>query len=206
MEVITLTDFDLHLMGEGTDLRIYEKLGAHLMTVNGRSGVRFAVWAPNAKQVSVVGDFNKWNGRLHTMHHHSGTGIWELFVPNLGQGTVYKYEIQTHYKGYRVNKTDPVGFASELRPANASVVWDLSQYEWGDEQWLAKRAEHNSQNSPISIYEVHLGSWRRKEADLWLSYAELAEELIPYVQEMGATDSDVGLRPAYESTAQWLPS
>ena len=98
MEVITLTDFDLHLMGEGTDLRIYEKLGAHLMTVNGRSGVRFAVWAPNAEQVSIVGNFNEWNGRSHPMHLHAGIGIWELFVPDLGQGTVYKYEIQTRYK------------------------------------------------------------------------------------------------------------
>ncbi|MEM7114692.1 MAG: 1,4-alpha-glucan branching protein GlgB [Chloroflexota bacterium] len=203
MEVTTLTDFDLHLMGEGTDLRIYEKLGAHLMTVNGRSGVRFAVWAPNAEQVCVVGDFNEWNGRLHAMHQHSGSGIWELFIPDLGQGTVYKYEIQTHYKGYRVNKTDPVGFASELRPANASVVWDLNQFEWNDKEWLAQRAERNGQNSPISIYEVHLGSWRRKDGDLWLSYAELAEELIPYVQEMGYTHIELLPITEYPYDGSW---
>ncbi len=183
----TLTDLDLHLLGEGTDLRMYDKMGAQVMAVNGRSGTRFAVWAPNAQRVSVVGHFNQWDGRRHPMRHHSGSGIWELFIPGLGQGTVYKYEIKTRYQNYTVNKTDPVGFAAERRPDTASIVWDINRYQWQDSNWIASRAERNSPQAPISIYELHLGSWRRKEGDQWLTYADLTHKLIPYVKEMGYT-------------------
>jgi 1,4-alpha-glucan branching enzyme len=184
-----LSDYDEHLLAEGTHLHIYQYLGAHLVTQDGRPGVRFAVWAPAALRVGVVGDFNQWDGRRHPMRFHHNSGIWELFIPDLPEGTVYKYEIKTRYHGYVVNKTDPVGFASEIRPNNASVVWDVNKYEWGDTDWVNDRAEHNSFTAPISVYEVHLGSWRRKgeHGGEWLTYAELAESLIPYVKEMGFT-------------------
>ncbi len=185
----TLSEYDEHLLAEGTHLHVYDYLGAHIMEIDGRSGVRFAVWAPSALRVSVVGDFNQWDGRCHPMRFHHNSGIWELFIPNLDQNTIYKYEIKSRDHGYIVNKTDPVGFASELRPNTASVVWDINQYQWGDSDWIANRSQHSSFDKPISVYEVHLGSWRRKGDDgsEWLTYSELADSLIPYVQEMGFT-------------------
>ena len=182
-----LSEFDGHLLAEGTHLHVYEQLGAHIRVVDGRSGVLFAVWAPNAQRVSVVGDFNQWDGRRHPMRFHPGSGLWEIFIPGLGQGALYKYEIKTHYQGYMVSKADPVGFASEMRPNTASVVWDINKYKWGDAEWLARRSQHNALDAPISVYEVHLGSWRLKNGWEWLTYAELAQELIPYVKEMGYT-------------------
>ncbi|MFQ5435629.1 MAG: 1,4-alpha-glucan branching enzyme, partial [Anaerolineae bacterium] len=182
-----LSDFDEYLLAEGKHLHIYQKLGAHLAEINGVSGVLFAVWAPGALRVSVVGEFNQWDGRRHPMRFHHNSGIWELFLPGLGQGTLYKYEIKTHYQDYTVNKADPVGFASELRPNTASIVWPLDNHRWQDDDWLAQRADKNGLNAPLSVYEVHLGSWRRKNGWEWLTYAELAAELIPYVQEMGFT-------------------
>lgn len=183
----TLTEFDQYLLAEGTHLRIYENLGAHVAALDGREGVAFGVWAPSALRVSVIGDFNDWDGRRHPMRFHHGSGIWELFIPGVGEGTLYKYEIKTRYKGYVVAKADPVGFAAEMRPKTASVVWDLDKYEWHDEQWMNERASHNALQAPISIYEVHLGSWRLKHGWEWLTYTELANELIPYVKEMGFT-------------------
>jgi 1,4-alpha-glucan branching enzyme len=182
-----LTDFDLHLFGEGSHVQVYNKLGAHLVEQGGVKGVNFAVWAPNAERVSLVGDFNGWDGRRHPMRHRGGTGIWELFVPGLEQGTVYKYEVKTRYRGYIALKSDPYGFAAELRPANASVVWDLDRYSWGDGDWMGARKARQSLASPMAIYEVHLGSWRREKGGRWLTYRELAEKLIPYVKEMGYT-------------------
>ncbi len=181
----TLSDFDAHLMAEGTHLHIYQRLGAHLTELNGVAGVLFAVWAPNAQRVSVVGPFNNWDGRRHPMRFHTTNGVWELFIPGLGEGTLYKYEIKTHYQGYMVTKADPVGFASELRPKNASVVWDIDKYQWNDAAWLAGRPERQSARAPISIYELHLGSWRRKNGWEWLTYRDLIDELIPYVRDMG---------------------
>lgn len=183
----TLSEFDIHLMAEGTHLHTYERLGAHLLELKGVRGVLFAVWAPNALRVSVVGNFNNWDGRRHPMRLHSSNGVWELFIPNLGEGDVYKYEIKTRYRDYTVTKADPVAFAGELRPNNASIVWNIDKYQWRDAEWLANRGKYNEETRPISIYEVHLGSWRRKDGWEWLTYRDLITDLIPYVKEMGFT-------------------
>lgn len=183
----TFTDFDSHLMSEGTHLHIYERLGAHFIELNGVQGVLFAVWAPNALRVSVVGNFNNWDGRRHPMRFHPANGVWELFLPGLSEGDIYKYEIKTRYEGYIVKKADPVAFASEVRPNNASVIWDINKYHWNDETWMTGRAARHETDKPISIYELHLGSWRRKDGDAWLTYHDLIHDLIPYVKEMGFT-------------------
>lgn len=183
----TLSDYDEYLLAEGTHAKIYEQLGAHLMQIDGVSGVRFAVWAPAAERVSVIGDFNYWDGRRHPMRKHINSGIWELFVPGLTQGALYKYEIKTRYQGYTVAKSDPVGFFAELRPQSASIVWNLDDYHWQDGEWIERRSESDLFSAPMSIYELHLGSWRRKDGWQWLTYRELIDELIPYVKEMGYT-------------------
>ncbi len=183
----TMSDFDAHLLAEGTHMFMYERLGAHLMEIDGRSGVLFAVWAPNAERVSVVGEFNGWDGRRNPMRFHPDNGIWELFVPGLGEGVLYKYEIKTHYQGYMVSKADPVGFFSEMRPKNASIVWNIDKYSWQDSGWMAERGARQAADAPISIYEVHLGSWKRKNGWEWLTYQDLIEELIPYVKDLGYT-------------------
>ncbi len=182
-----LTDFDEYLLVEGTHLGMYEKLGAHLDVVNSYPGVRFAVWAPNAARVSVVGDFNNWDGRCHPMRFHHASGIWDLFIPGLKEAALYKYEIKTHQFDYTVTKSDPVGFYGELRPQTASIVWDIDKYVWQDDDWLESRSKHDDLERPINVYEVHLGSWRRKENDRWLTYNELALELVPYIKDMGYT-------------------
>jgi len=184
-----LTDYDLYLSGEGTHYQKYEKLGAHVREMAGARGVHFGVWAPNAQRVSVVGDFNFWDGRVHPMRLRGNTGIWEIFIPGLGEGTLYKFEIRSRVGGYWGLKSDPYGFAAEKRPHNASVVADIDKHQWKDSEWLAARAARDWLHSPMSIYEVHLGSWRRKrhEANRWLTYRELADELVPYVRAMGYT-------------------
>jgi 1,4-alpha-glucan branching enzyme len=176
-------------MSEGTHYRKYDKLGAHEITVGGVRGVFFAVWAPNALRVSVVGDFNQWDGRRHPMRVRGSTGLWELFIPGLATGTIYKYEIKSSQKGLLAEKADPYAFYSELRPKSASVVWNLEGYAWSDGNWMKKRSENNHFESPMSIYEVHLGSWRRvpEEGNRWLTYRELADTLVPYAKEMGYT-------------------
>jgi 1,4-alpha-glucan branching enzyme len=183
-----LSEFDLYLIGEGTHYRAYEKLGAHLMERDGRRGVHFAVWAPNAKLVSVIGEFNDWNPQANSMRP-SPAGVWEAFVPAIGQGTSYKYHIESRYSDYKVDKADPYGFAAEIRPQTASRVWNLEDYSWRDDSWMASRAKRNGVGSPISIYEMHLGSWRRvpEEGNRWLSYRELAPLLAAYVQDAGFT-------------------
>ncbi len=193
-----LSDFDLYLMAEGTHTRQYEKLGAHRMNVGNLEGVLFAVWAPNALRVSVIGDFNQWDGRRHMMRVRGITGIWELFIPGLDNGTIYKFEIKSRFKGYLAQKADPYAFFSEMRPRSASVVWDLDNYRWLDEDWMQSRASRNWFEAPVSIYEVHLGSWRRvpEEDGRWLTYHELADSLVPYVKEMGYTH--VQLMPVSE--------
>ena len=183
----TITDYDHYLLGEGTDLYAYNKLGAHLMTLNGYPGVRFAVWAPSARRVSVMGAFNQWDGRRHVMRKNPGSGIWELFIPGLDEGTVYKYEVLTFNRATLGNKADPVGFYGEIRPNNASIVWNIDKHVWNDDAWIAARPQRQAPDAPINIYELHLGSWRRKEEDAWLTYGELSEQLIPYVKQQGYT-------------------
>ncbi len=181
-----LTDFDLHLHGEGTHHEAYNTFGAHLTEAAGVAGVRFAVWAPNAEAVLLVGDFNHWDTRAHPMRLRGG-GVWELFVPGLGEGTVYKYFVRSRYHGHRQMKADPYAFASEVPPKSGSVVADLSCHQWGDTEWMERRARTDWLREPISIYEVHLGSWLRGENNRTLSYRELADTLIPYATRMGYT-------------------
>src|SRR5690606_22906969 len=135
------------------------------------------VWAPNAMRVSVVGNFNNWDGRRHPMRFHPANGVWELFLPGLSEGDIYKYEIKTHYHGYMVTKADPVAFASEMRPKNASVIWDIEKYQWNDDTWMAERAGKHTIDQPISIYELHLGSWRRSDGWEWLTYRDFIRDL-----------------------------
>ena len=190
MDNITIiSDFDHYLMGEGSHERTYQKMGAQLIEIEGSKGVHFAVWAPNARQVYVMGDFNSWQGSSHPLSP-SDSGIWNLFVPGLGEYSVYKYRVVSK-SGESFEKADPYGFAMELRPRTASVVADLDRYRWSDGDWVSNRAQIQALDRPLSIYEVHLGSWRRVPDDKYgyryLSYRELANELIPYVVKMGFT-------------------
>jgi len=183
-----LSDFDLHLIGEGTHYRNYEKLGAHLQVIEGVRGVNFAVWAPNAKRVSVVGDFNHWDGRRHPMRVR-GSGVWEIFLPDLGEETLYKFEIKSRHRDLLLLKTDPYGFYFERRPKTAAIVYDINKYRWQDAQWMAERPQKNALDAPIAVYEVHLGSWMRvpEEGNRYLTYRELAHRLVDYVKQMGYT-------------------
>ena len=182
----TLGETDLYLFGQGNERRIYEKLGAQLRVIDGTPGTSFAVWAPNAQRVSVVGDFNGWDGRCHAMRMLGASGVWELFLPGVGEGTLYKYEIKDVH-GAIVLKTDPYGFFFEPAPKNASIVWNTRKFAWTDEAWLAKRREQNPFRSPMSIYEVHPGSWRKKSIAESLNYRELAGPLVDYVRRLGFT-------------------
>ncbi len=183
-----LTDFDLFLQGKGTHYRAYEKLGAHPLEENGEEGVYFSVWAPNAKSVSVIGSFNNWEAWVHEMKRIKDSGVWERFVPGAKIGDTYKFEIKGE-NGFWAQKSDPYAFESELRPNTASVVCDLSSYEWNDAEWVAKRETTDWQKSPVSIYELHPGSWKRmpEEGNRWLTYREMADQLVSYVKEMGHT-------------------
>ena len=184
-----LSEFDLHLFSEGKDYRAYEKFGAHFRTVNGVNGVHFVVWAPNAIRVSVVGDFNNWDGRVFPMESREDQGLWELFIPDIPEGASYKYEIRSKQEPAPFLKADPYAFAAELRPNTASIVHGLCGYTWQDHDWLESRAVRDPLIQPLAIYEIHLGSWRRasEEGSRWLTYAELARELVPYVKELGFT-------------------
>jgi 1,4-alpha-glucan branching enzyme len=173
------------LIGEGTHVKLYDRVGAHAIEHEGAAGVHFAVWAPNAKRVSVVGDFNTWDGRRHVMRKRVDTGVWEIFVPTLAEGTLYKYEIVGADGTLLPLKADPVGFGAELRPSSASVVRDTTDFAWSDGEWMAARARGDPRRVPMSIYEVHLGSWRRGEGNRWLTYDELAEALVPYAADLG---------------------
>ena len=181
-------ELDVQLLGEGNHLQSYDALGAHVRTVGDARGTHFAVWAPNARRVSVVGSFNGWDGRVHPMRSLGACGIWELFVPGVGHGELYKYEVKAR-DGAVQTKADPHAFFSERRPDTASIVWDIDAYEWGDSHWLTQRATRDPLATPISIYEIHLGSWMRvpAEENRWLTYRELADRLADYVQEMGYT-------------------
>ena len=187
--VSPLTEHDIYLFKEGNHFRLYEKLGSHLMTVNGVNGTHFAVWAPNAKGVSVIGDFNGWNPESHPLTvRWDGSGIWEGFIPGIGNGTLYKYHIVSRDKNYRVDKGDPFAFYWQAPPKTASIIWDL-RYGWNDGEWMKNRRRYNSLSSPFAIYEVHLGSWRRipEENNRFLTYREVAKYLPEYVRDMGFT-------------------
>jgi 1,4-alpha-glucan branching enzyme len=191
-----LSDSDLRLLHEAEHTseslqRLYATFGAHQIEHEGIRGIRFVVWAPNAARVSVVGDFNGWDGRIHPLRARGESGLWELFIPGLAPGALYKYEVQSR-GGITAQKADPYGFAAELRPGTASLLWDLSPYRWNDSGWMSGRRERQKLSSPISIYEVHLGSWMRAASQetksaYWLTYHELAEKLVPYAKEMGYT-------------------
>ena len=183
-----MSSYDLHLFAEGKNYFIYHRMGAHTLTVNYISGVYFTVWAPNAVRVSVTGDFNRWDGRRHPMRVLGGSGVWELFIPGLPEGEVYKYEIKT-MEGHILLKSDPYGYLGEVRPQSASVVHNIDRYDWSDSEWMSERQNKDLHQSPVSIYEVHLGAWRRRheEGDRFLTYRELAHELVVYVKEMGFT-------------------
>jgi 1,4-alpha-glucan branching enzyme len=201
--VSLLSDYDLHLLGEGRHWQSYEKLGAQLHVVDGVAGVNFAVWAPNADRVSVVGDFNAWDGAAHPLHKRIPSGIWEAFVPGLGPGTLYKFRVFAG--GASSDRSDPCGFGAEVPPRTASVVVDLAAHRWRDADWMASRAARNALDAPLNVYEVHLGSWRRPGDDphRWLSYADLERELVPYVVEMGFTHVEFLPPTEHPLSASW---
>ncbi|MEO0091698.1 MAG: 1,4-alpha-glucan branching protein GlgB [candidate division WOR-3 bacterium] len=181
------SDLDIYLFKQGNHFRLYEKLGAHIMTINDIIGTYFAVWAPNAQQVSVIGDFNNWNPASHQLQvRWDESGIWEGFIPNVMSGMLYKYHIISKFNNYQVEKGDPFAFYWEIAPKSASIVWDL-KYDWRDSLWMKSRNKYNNLKAPISIYELHLGSWLRKENNQFLIYKELAQPLIDYIKKMGFT-------------------
>jgi 1,4-alpha-glucan branching enzyme len=184
-----ITDYDVFLFKQGTHANMYEKLGSHIIEKDGTRGVHFGVWAPNAEYLSVIGDFNDWNKGTHQLKPRwDESGIWELFIPDLGNGDIYKYYIESKFHWYKVEKADPYARRSETPPKTASIVWE-PEYEWGDGEWLDKRAAYNSLESPISIYEVHIGSWKRvpEEDHRSLTYREIADQLAEYVKSTGFT-------------------
>ncbi|HLX58543.1 MAG TPA: 1,4-alpha-glucan branching protein GlgB [Ktedonobacteraceae bacterium] len=207
------SDYDLYLFGQSKHYQIYEKMGAHPRAVNGITGVNFAVWAPNALNVSVIGDFNDWNRSANPLHRrHNDLGVWECFVPGLQAGALYKFAIYSRYNNYAVDKTDPYGFATELRPKTASIVTDIHHYRWQDTGWMEHRGEHQQLDSPISIYEVHLGSWKHvperhiegnPEEDRFMTYRELAVELAAYVKDLGFTHIELLPVTEYPFDGSW---
>src|SRR6185437_1957581 len=160
-----ISDFDLHLFNEGSHRRLYDRMGAHITTQGGKRGVHFAVWAPQASAVSVIGDFNDWDPKKGSMKALGTSGVWALFIPGIDQGDIYKYHVSSNLLPVPAEKTDPFGFASEMRPRTASVVYDLDRYVWKDQAWMQKRMKQDALSAPISIYEVHLGSWMRVPED-----------------------------------------
>jgi 1,4-alpha-glucan branching enzyme len=196
-DVTLLSDDDLYLFNQGTHYRLYEKLGSHAMKADGQEGAYFAVWAPNAERVWVMGDFNGWNKWSHDLRPREGSGIWEGFVPGAAKGMHYKYQVGSRFLGYQIDKTDPFAFHNEVSPKTASVLWDL-EYTWGDQAWMEKRRERYAGESPISIYEMHLGSWMRdpREPGRLFGYREIASRLADYMKHMGFTH--VELLPVME--------
>jgi 1,4-alpha-glucan branching enzyme len=200
-----ITDFDLHLFGEGKHERIYEKLGAHPDPAGPAAGTRFAVWAPNAERVSVVGPFNHWDGGANVMRSRASSGVWESVIPGIGVGTPYKFEIRDH-AGRLFVKSDPYGFAMQLRPENCSVVASLDGFDWHDHEWLAQRTLADPRRRPINIFEVHLGSWRRpwhERRPPFMSWLEAVDQLIPYVLDMGYTHLELMGVAEHPLDASW---
>jgi len=182
----TLGEADLFLFGKGDERKIYDKLGAQLRTLDGVHGTSFAVWAPNAQRVSVVGDFNNWDGRVYSMRLLGASGVWEIFIPGVGQGAHYKFEIRDTHGNIKLN-TDPFGFFFEVAPKQAAIVWETKNFKWSDDAWLKKRRERDALRSPMSVYEMHVGSWQKKTATESWSYRELAKPLVEYVTRLGFT-------------------
>ncbi len=207
-------DLDLHLFGEGRHRHAYRFLGAHEHEVDGIAGVLFAVWAPNAERVSVVGDFNRWDGRSHAMRVRGGSGVWELFIPDLDPGHIYKYEIRNRHSGDILLKADPYGRRFELRPRTGSIIAASKPYAWDDGPWMEARQGSDWQHTPMSVYEVHLGSWRRGQEGEFLSYREAAHQLVDYVKEMGFTHVELmpitehpfDLSWGYQATGYFAPT
>ena len=187
-EPLLLGDQDLHFFNEGSHVRLYDKLGAHLVNVNGVIGTYFAVWAPNAERVAVIGEFNGWDKDSHSLYPRGQSGIWERFFPDLRQGATYKYHVVSRYHDYQVDKMDPFAFFNEVSPKTASIVWDLA-YTWGDQSWMAQRRKRSALDAPMAIYEMHLGSWQRvpEDRNRFLTYHELAHVLPAYLQKMDFT-------------------
>ncbi|MCY4350337.1 MAG: 1,4-alpha-glucan branching protein GlgB, partial [Thiotrichales bacterium] len=199
-----LGEMDEHFLGEGSHLELWKVLGAHPLTAEGVAGVHFAVWAPNARRVSVVGDFNHWDGRRHPMRRRGSTGVWEIFLPGVSEGARYKFEIRNAGGALLPQKADPVGLGAERPPATASVVRDLGGKDWGDDAWLSRRETANRRDRPIAVYEVHLGSWKRAgDGARPLSYRELAEDLVPYVRDMGFTHIEMMPISEYPFDGSW---
>lgn len=186
MQISNLNEYDLYLFHQGTNCRAYQMFGAHFTQRDGKDGVRFAVWAPHAKSVSVVGDFNYWDIRVNRMTRLDDGECWELFIAGLKQGDNYKFAILPQHGKAHILKSDPYGFFAEKRPDTASKLYDLSGYEWTDDDWMKRKKRESSYNHPMLIYEVHAGSWQLSGED-WLSYRELADRLIKYVKEMNYT-------------------
>ncbi|MCL2462164.1 MAG: 1,4-alpha-glucan branching protein GlgB, partial [Defluviitaleaceae bacterium] len=199
-----ISEYDRYLFNKGAHYEIYKKLGAHPVTHQGVEGVSFAVWAPNARRVSVIGSFNGWDGRRHAMRLLGQSGIWELFIPGVRKLDHYKFEIKTSADTL-IQKADPYGNFFELRPSPSALVWDIGEFAWDDKSWMESRASNDPLDGPMNIYEVHLGSWKRKDNDYgrFLSYPELAEELIPYVQEMGYTHIELMPVEEYPFDGSW---
>ena len=200
-----LTDFDVYLWSEGSNFRSYEKLGAHIIEQDGVRGTHFAVWAPNACRVSVVGDFNYWREGVTNLSPRGTSGLWEGFVPGLGNGELYKFAITSQYNDYHVEKGDPYAFAAETRPRTASKIWDLSGFTWNDHEWMARRGRAQALDAPMAIYEVHLGSWMRvpEEDNRWLTYRELAAKLTDHVRQMGYTHVELLPITEHPLDASW---
>jgi len=198
-----LADFDLHLFSEGKHWHAYRVFGAHEHIVDDIEGVLFATWAPSAERISIIGDFNQWDGRCHPMRVRGDNGIWELFIPGLKAGDLYKFEIRNRNDGSLHTKMDPYGQQTELRPSTASVVAANSQHDWKDESWMSTREETDWLHRPHSVYEVHLGSWKRNADGMFMTYTELAEQLVPYVKEMGFTHIELLPITEHPLDASW---
>jgi len=199
-----MTDFDRYLFGEGRNWNIYRRLGAHCRTVQGEVGINFAVWAPNAQSIQVVGDFNFWDGRQHAMRKQVPSGIWELFVPMAKVGQKYKFRIRT-LDGQTIDKSDPYGFYAELPPRTASVITEIGKYTWSDDQWMHKRATEDPLRKPISVYELHLGSWRRDSRGIhgWMNYREIAHQVVDYCRQTGFTHIELMPVSEHPFTGSW---
>jgi 1,4-alpha-glucan branching enzyme len=209
-----LSEYDLHLFSEGKHWHAYRILGAHIHTVDGITGTLFATWAPSASRVSVTGDFNQWDGRTHPMRVWGGSGVWELFIPDVAPGEVYKFEIRNEHDGSLHSKLDPYGQQSELRPRTGSIVSAPSTHKWGDDAWMSTREQADWLHQPHSVYEVHLGSWQRDEQGNFLSYRELANRLVPYVKDLGfthiellpITEHPLDISWGYQTTGYFSPT